>query len=57
MSFEENIQKANEALEKLNDNNLPLNESVAVYKMGLESIKKARAQLEKALLEVEHIDE
>ena len=50
MSFEENLKKANEALEKLD-------ESVKIYKTGLLSIKKAREDLEKAKLEVEKIDE
>ena len=57
MSFEENLKKANEALEKLNDQELALDESVKIYKVGLESIKKARLDLEKAKLEVEQIDE
>ncbi|MBK2000301.1 exodeoxyribonuclease VII small subunit [Campylobacter sp. LH-2024] len=57
MSFEEKIKKANEALDKLNNDELTLNESVKIYKMGLESIKKAREELEKAKLEVENIDE
>ncbi|MBZ7935886.1 MULTISPECIES: exodeoxyribonuclease VII small subunit [Campylobacter] len=57
MSFEEKIKKANEALDKLNNDELTLNESVKIYKMGLESIKKAREELEKAKLEVESIDE
>ncbi|MBZ7930147.1 exodeoxyribonuclease VII small subunit [Campylobacter sp. RM10532] len=56
MSFEEKIKKANEALDKLNNDELTLNESVKIYKMGLESIKKAREELEKAKLEVENID-
>jgi len=57
MSFEENLKEANEALEKLNDKELSLDESVKIYKAGLESIKKARLELEKAKLEVEQIDE
>ncbi|MFQ6341439.1 exodeoxyribonuclease VII small subunit [Campylobacter sp. VTCC 70190] len=56
MSFEENLKEANEALEKLNDKELSLDESVKIYKAGLESIKKARLELEKAKLEVEQID-
>ncbi|EAI1548771.1 exodeoxyribonuclease VII small subunit [Campylobacter coli] len=50
MSFEENLKNANESLEKLNDKELSLDESVKIYKEGLKSIEKAR-------LEVEHIDE
>ncbi|EAI7874058.1 exodeoxyribonuclease VII small subunit [Campylobacter jejuni] len=57
MSFEENLKHANESLEKLNNQELALDESVKIYKEGLESIKKARLALEKARLEVEHIDE
>ncbi|AXP08451.1 exodeoxyribonuclease VII small subunit [Campylobacter hepaticus] len=57
MSFEENLKQANEALEKLNSQELALDESVKIYKAGLESIKKARLELEKAKLEVEQVDE
>ena len=57
MSFEENLKQANEALEKLNNQELALDESVKIYREGLESIKKARLELEKAKLEVEQIDE
>ena len=57
MSFEENLKHANESLEKLNNLELALDESVKIYKEGLESIKKARLELEKAKLEVEQIDE
>ncbi len=57
MSFEENLKKANEVLEKLNEDKLSLDESVEIYKAGLLSLKKAREELEKAKLEVEKIDE
>lgn len=57
MSFEENLNKANEALEKLNDKDLSLDESVKIYKAGLKFIENARNELEKAKLEVEKIDE
>lgn len=57
MSFEANLKQANEALEKLNNQELALDESIKIYKEGLESIKKARLELEKARLEVEQIDE
>ncbi|WP_306181544.1 exodeoxyribonuclease VII small subunit [Campylobacter jejuni] len=57
MSFEENLKHANESLEKLNNQELALDESVKIYKEGLESIKKARLELEKAKLEVGQIDE
>ncbi|MGI7618719.1 exodeoxyribonuclease VII small subunit, partial [Campylobacter coli] len=32
MSFEENLKNANESLEKLNDKELSLDESVKIYK-------------------------
>ena len=57
MSFEENLQKANKALERLNEEALSLEDSVKIYKAGLENIEKARAELEKARLEVERVDE
>lgn len=57
MSFEENLQKASKALERLNEENISLEESVKIYKAGLESIEKAREKLEKAKLEVEKVDE
>ncbi|EAI4456990.1 exodeoxyribonuclease VII small subunit [Campylobacter upsaliensis] len=57
MSFEANLKKANEALTQLNEEELSLEESVKIYKIGLESIEKARFELEKAKLEVEKIDE
>ncbi|MCW1360081.1 exodeoxyribonuclease VII small subunit [Campylobacter sp. US33a] len=53
MSFEEKLQLANEILEKLNDQNLSLEESVKIYKKGLQSINEARKMLEKAKLEIE----
>lgn len=57
MSFEANLKKANEALTQLNEEELSLEESVKIYKIGPESIEKARLELEKAKLEVEKIDE
>nr|WP_306810680.1 exodeoxyribonuclease VII small subunit [Campylobacter upsaliensis] len=51
------MKKANEALTQLNEEELNLEESVKIYKIGLESIEKARLELEKAKLEVEKIDE
>lgn len=57
MSFEENLNKANKALEKLNDKDLSLDESVKLYKDGLKFIENARKELEKAKFEVEKIDE
>lgn len=57
MSFEDNLNKANKALQDLNNEELTLDESVKIYKEGLKNIKKAREILEKAKLEVGQIDE
>lgn len=56
-NFEENLKKANEALERLNSKDLSLDESVKLYKTGLKFIENARNALEKAKFEVEKIDE
>ncbi|KGI57339.1 exodeoxyribonuclease VII small subunit [Campylobacter sp. MIT 97-5078] len=57
MNFEENLNEANKALEELNKDELSLDESVKIYKQGLEFIKNARELLEKAKLEIKEIDE
>lgn len=57
MNFEENLKKANQALEGLNDENLSLEQSVKLYKEGLAYLKEARNLLEKAKLEIKEIDE
>ncbi len=56
MSFEENLKHANESLEKLNNQELALDESVKLQR-GFRKYQKARLELEKAKLEVEQIDE
>ena len=56
-NFEENLKKANEALERLNSKDLSLDESVKLYKTVLKFIENARNALEKAKFEVEKIDE
>ena len=57
MSFEKKLNRANEILESLNNDELSLKQSVEIYKEGLKNIKEAREILEKASLEVEQIDE
>ena len=42
MSFEANLKKANEALTQLNEEELSLEESVKIYKIGLESIRESK---------------
>ena len=43
-------------LEKLNESELSLDESVKLYKEGLANIKEAKELLEKAKLEVKEIE-
>ncbi|AJC85081.1 exodeoxyribonuclease VII small subunit [Campylobacter peloridis] len=57
MEFEDHIKQAELSLEKLNDKDLNLKTCVEIYKEGLKNIKEARTMLEKAKLEIEHIDE
>lgn len=57
MSFETNLKEANDILEKLNDEELSLDESVKLYKKGLKFIDEARQILEKAKLEIKEVDE
>jgi len=56
MSFEEKLKKAESLLEKLNESELSLDESVKLYKEGLANIKEAKELLEKAKLEVKEIE-
>lgn len=57
MSFETNLKEAHDILEKLNDEELSLSESVKLYKKGLKFIDEARQILEKAKLEIKEVDE
>ena len=56
MNFEEKLKKAESLLEKLNESELSLDESVKLYKEGLANIKEAKELLEKAKLEVKEIE-
>lgn len=58
-SFETKIDKLNELLEKLKNEDINLQESVELYKSGMKLVKEARGILENAKLsitEVENID-
>lgn len=55
-SFETKVEKINLLLEKLKDENLSLNESVKLYKEGMEVLKEAKDILENAKLEIIQIE-
>ncbi|ABK83359.1 exodeoxyribonuclease VII small subunit [Campylobacter fetus] len=54
-SFESKIDKLNELLNKLNDENLTLLDSVELYKSGTKLVKEAREMLENAKLSIQEI--
>lgn len=56
-SFEVLIEQAKEALNRLNQGDLSLKESLEVYKGGLESLQQAQDLLEKAKLEYSRLEE
>lgn len=54
-SFEEYLEQSKQILEKLQHNDLSLNDSLKLYKDGLQSLKKANDMLEGAKFEYEKI--
>ncbi len=54
--FEGKIEAAKRIMEKLMDPEIPLEESVKLYKEGMALLKEAGEMLEKAKLEVETIE-
>ena len=46
--FEMNLKEIEECLEKLNDENIGLHESMEFYKKGMETLKEAQKMLENA---------
>lgn len=46
--FEMNLKEIEECLEKLNDENIGLHESMEIYKKGMETLKEAQKMLENA---------
>ena len=56
MDFEEKIEAAKKIMERLMDPEIPLEESVKLYKEGMELLKEAGTILENAKLEVETIE-
>jgi len=54
-SFEEKLEKSKELIDKLMNPEITLEESIKIYKDGLETIKEAQKMLEEAKLKVEEI--
>jgi exodeoxyribonuclease VII small subunit len=55
MSFEEKLEKSKDLIDKLMNPEITLEESIKIYKEGLETIKKAQKMLEDAKLKIEEI--
>jgi len=55
MSFEEKLEKSKDLIDKLMNPEITLEESIKIYKEGLETIKEAQKMLEDAKLKVEEI--
>jgi len=56
VSFEKKLEKSKELIDRLMNPEITLEESVKIYKEGLESIKEAQKMLEEAKLKVEEIN-
>jgi len=55
-SFEEKLEKTKAILEKLSNNELPLDEGIKLYKEGMKELNQAAKMLEEAKLEFETIE-
>lgn len=53
MDFEKLVELSKEALDNLNNQDLPLKESMKIYKQGLQYLNEAQKLLEEAKLEYE----
>ncbi len=54
-SFEDNLNRLNEIVEKTENSVLPLEESLALYQEGMELIKELKTTLDNAQKEVEKL--
>lgn len=54
-NFEELIELSKNSLDKLSNQNLPLKESLEIYKQGLSYLKEAQKLLEEAKLQYQEI--
>ena len=55
-SFEEKLEKTKAILEKLSNNEIPLDEGIKLYKEGMKELNQAAKMLEEAKLEFETIE-
>ncbi len=55
-TFEEKLELGKECIEQLMNPEITLEESIAIYKKGLQIIKEAQEMLEEAKLKVEEIN-
>ena len=55
-SFEEKLEKTKAILEKLSNNELPIDEGIKLYKEGMKELNQAAKMLEEAKLEFETIE-
>ena len=55
MSFEDNLNRLNEIVEKTENSVLPLEESLALYQEGMALIKELKTTLDNAQKEVEKL--
>jgi exodeoxyribonuclease VII small subunit len=54
-SFEDRLKESKDLIEKLMSQDITLEESIALYKQGLDSLNEAQKMLEEAKLKVEQI--
>ena len=54
--FEKKIEEAKKIIEKLMNPDITLNDSVKLYKDGINALKEAQKMLEKAKVEIEEIE-
>ncbi len=55
MTLEENFEKIDEVMERLSDDELPLEESFAVYKEGMELLDKCKKIIDDVEKKVEEL--
>jgi exodeoxyribonuclease VII small subunit len=56
-SFEKELEKSREILEKLMDPEITLENSLKLYEEGIESIRKAQKMIDEARLRIKEIEE
>ena len=56
-NIEENFKELDEILEKMQDEEVPLDESFEMYKKGIEIVKDSNEQIEKIEKQIEVLEE